>query len=902
MKKTSAKFAASIFVLLAIIVSATIGFAASSGEFNYNVLTDGTVSITKFTGSSSVVVIPDTIDGKVVSTIGERAFRYAKITSITIPGSVKKVDLKAFLGCESLTAVVFQSGDNEIEIGDYAFDGCTELVAVEIGAKGINLHERAFRYCSSLQAVTFTNSPTSLSVGEKAFLGCTGLLLFDVPDTVPSLEIGAYAFDGATALQKVHLSGEKIKLDERAFRYCESIKEVSFSDGTKSLAIGDKAFLGCNKMVNFIIPDTTTELTIGEYAFDGGSSLSAVTLGTGNVRIGERAFRYCDSLTKLLIPSGNVSIGEKAFLGCNKLTLYGDVGSTAEQYARSNRINFADSNSYSPVALASVEVAIPDNNTNSTAGEAPNTPSVIISQEWTCPNCGNTATGNFCNNCGTARPTEAETTATPTAVPTTAPTAAPINTSDSKHLQYIRNYVGLNALSVGYTSLGGDRMDQYGACYIEISFITEDGTFIDIENDAQLQQYVVIGQNPAPNSEIHITYQKDSTGKEYSNLTETQSFESIDLYVKRVGSSTEMTDFGEVIPLLSSPDKYTRFVRNYVGKNLASVGYTSLGGDRMDAYGAGYVELVFITPDGTFIDINESAQMQEYVVVAQNYAPNTEMHFIFQKDSNGKEYSNLIDSQTIEQIDLYVVKRSELPYAAPAMTAIKAASDRRTYYIRDYVGKNVANVGYTSLGGTRNDKYGAAYIQFVFVTDDGAYIDPSDEEQMKQYVVTGQDVAPNSEMKLIYMTNSKGEEYSNLIESQTYNKITLYVKRIETAAPTSADQISRANNATDESLPVVTATPAPSANEETVSVTLASGRTVSIRKSVKEALDVYESFMDGYKDAMTKISDGDFTGYLAFMEKYEELMNKVGDMEDDLTEDESWYYYEVSMRVLEKMY
>ena len=26
------------------------------------------------------------------------------------------------------------------------------------------------------------------------------------------------------------------------------------------------------------------------------------------------------------------------------------------------------------------------------------------SDEWTCPNCGNSATGNFCNNCGTARP------------------------------------------------------------------------------------------------------------------------------------------------------------------------------------------------------------------------------------------------------------------------------------------------------------------------------------------------------------------------------------------------------------------------------------------------------------------------------------------------------------------
>lgn len=901
MRHFPAKTLATLLIISMLVSLFSVAFAASDGDFNYDNLADGTVMITKYTGSASAITIPEAIAGKPVTAIGERAFRYAKINSIVIPGSVNSVGLKAFLGCESLKSVVFEASDASLEIGDYAFDGDTSLVTVDIGAKSINLHERAFRYCSALQFINFTNSPSALSVGEKAFLSCTSLLSFDVPDTVPSLYIGAYAFDGATALQTVHLSGETIKLDERAFRYCESIKEVSFSEGVKNLTIGDKAFLGCNQIANFVIPDTTTELTIGEYAFDGGSSLSAITLGTGNVRIGERAFRYCDSLTKLLIPSGNISIGEKAFLGCNNLTLYGTVGSTAEQYASSNRINFADSVLYTPVALANVDVVLPDN-TNVVTEVSPNPAPVDAPQEWTCPNCGNTATGNFCNNCGTARPAEVATTTVPTAAPTATPTLEPINTSDSKHLQFIRNYVGLNAASVGYTSLGGDRMDQYGACYIEISFITDDGTFIDIEDDAQLQQFVVIGQNPAPNSEIHITYQTDSAGKEYSNLTETQSYESIDLYVKRIGSSTEMADFGEIIPLQSSPDKYTRYVRNYVGKNLASVGYTSLGGDRMDAYGAGYVELVFITPDGAFIDISDSAIMQEYVVVAQNYAPNSEIQFIFQKDSKGKEYSNLVDSQTIEQIDLYVVKRSELPYVAPVMTVIKAASDRRTYYIRDYVGKNVANVGYTSLGGTRNDKYGAAYIQFVFVTDDGAYIDPSDEDQMKQYVVTGQDVAPNSEMKLIYMTNSKGEEYSNLIESQTYKKITLYVKKIETTAPAGADQINRSNTITEEPSPVVTSTPVPSANEETVNVTLTSGRTVSIRKSVKEALDAYETFMDGYKDAMTKISDGDFTGYMTFMTQYEELMEKVGDMEDDLTEDESWYYYEVSMRVLQKMY
>lgn len=59
-------------------------------------------------------------------------------------------------------------------------------------------------------------------------------------------------------------------------------------------------------------------------------------------------------------------------------------------------------------------------------------------------------------------------------------------------------------------------------------------------------------------------------------------------------NSKQPTD--ESITIKDSPDKYTWYIKNYVGKNCASIGYTSMGGDRMDHYGAGYIELVI----GTF--------------------------------------------------------------------------------------------------------------------------------------------------------------------------------------------------------------------------------------------------------------------------------------------------------------
>ena len=211
-----------------------------------------------------------------------------------------------------------------------------------------------------------------------------------------------------------------------------------------------------------------------------------------------------------------------------------------------------------------------------------------------------------------------------------------------------------------------------------------------------------------------------------------------------------------------SPDKYTWYVQDYVGRNAAGFGYTSLGGDRLEQYGAGYLEFIFVTEDGMYIDIEDEALLQKYIVTGQNLAPNTEMKYVFRKDSSGKEYSNLLDFQSIRLIDL-TVKRIDGTTAGDPVTfeliPINPSPDKYTTYIRNYVGKNVASFGYTSLGGDRRDEYGAGNIKFNFVADDGTYLDPENMDILKQYVVTAQDVAPNSEMKLVFRKDSKGNEY-----------------------------------------------------------------------------------------------------------------------------------------------
>ncbi len=237
------------------------------------------------------------------------------------------------------------------------------------------------------------------------------------------------------------------------------------------------------------------------------------------------------------------------------------------------------------------------------------------------------------------------------------------------------------------------------------------------------------------------------------------------------------------VTIKRSPDKYTWYIQDYVGRNAASIGYTSLGGDRLERYGAGVLEFIFVTEDGTYLDFEDESMLRQYIVVNQSLAPNTEMKLVLQKNSQGKEYDNLVDYQSIETIDL-LVRRLDGKKNGEAVKAemipIKASPDKYTWYMPNYVGKNVAAFGYTSLGGYRMDEYGSSRIRLNFIADDGAYIDPSDFEQLKQYVVTRQDVAPNSVIRLTFMKDSRGNEYSNLVQSQSYESITLYVHKLKT--------------------------------------------------------------------------------------------------------------------------
>ncbi len=345
--------------------------------------------------------------------------------------------------------------------------------------------------------------------------------------------------------------------------------------------------------------------------------------------------------------------------------------------------------------------------------------------------------------------------------------------------------------------------------------------------------------------------------------------------------------------LKASPDKYTQYVDKYVGMNAASVGYTSLGGDRMVEIGSGLLKITFVTEDGSYVGVEDEENLKNYVVTGQNIEPNTEVKLEFEKDDEGNEYDNLVSFQTYEKIDLAVAEVGS-ESEGPDLTAINPASDKYTYYIQNYVGKNAASCGYESLAGDYRDAYGKGSILINLVADDGSFIDVSDVDVLKQYVVTKQNIEPNTELKYTFMTDSDGTEMEGLVDSQTYDAITLNVKTV-TGEPVVKNEAEEEQAETED-------TTKSESTESTVS-------DAGVDPELKEFLDSYEAFVDEYIEFMNKYNDAGTNDVVSMLNDYTEYMKKLADFsekaqqydQNTMSTADLSYYLDVTNRINQKL-
>ena len=295
-----------------------------------------------------------TFDGPVIS-IGDRAFFWCtSLTSITIPNSVTSIGSWAFQYCSSLTSVTIPN--SVTSIGNGAFCGCSSLTSMVVEEGNTTYDSRD--NCNAI-IETATNSliagcqntiiPYSvMSIGGNAFRDCSSLTSITIPNSVTS--IGNAAFSGCSALTSMVVEEGNTTYDSRD--NCNAIIETATNTliaGCQNTiipnsvtSIGDWAFDGCSSLTSITIPNSVT--SIGWSAFENtgiyhneanwengvlyisNCLIAAKNDISGSYAIKEdtrilagEAFAYCHSLTSITIPESVTSIGNMAFRDCSSL-------------------------------------------------------------------------------------------------------------------------------------------------------------------------------------------------------------------------------------------------------------------------------------------------------------------------------------------------------------------------------------------------------------------------------------------------------------------------------------------------------------------------------------------------------------------------------------------------------
>ena len=234
----------SLLLSIAILFTITAGFdlsvyALESGDYEYQLLYDGTAAIKKYNGKESNVVLPSKIDGYAVSQINGFAFENCStVKTVEISNGIKKLIGQVFFLCENLTEISIPDSMEDIDSSSF----------YSYNLKNINVSANNQKY-KSVNGILYNKNLSELIEYPRGKEDSE----FIIPSSVKVI--------GETTnehLKKVTISKNVESIPYLAFDLCSALEEVIIEDGVKT--IEDFAFSGCDSLNKITIPKSVTTI------------------------------------------------------------------------------------------------------------------------------------------------------------------------------------------------------------------------------------------------------------------------------------------------------------------------------------------------------------------------------------------------------------------------------------------------------------------------------------------------------------------------------------------------------------------------------------------------------------------------------------------------------------------
>ncbi len=344
------KLMKSLMLIVAVVMLClAVGMMASAetyGDYNYRVLDDGTVEITKYIGTDADVIVPAVLNDMVVSGLNDDGFCYNQsVVSVTISEGIKYIDGNTFEDAHNLKYIYIPASVSYINEYIFVENYTIEKIVVDENNKHYSTDEsgvlfdkdktKLMYFPATCKTNKYVMPKTVKEIHNQAFVDVVSLTEIVFSEALTSCQ----SFYMPISLKEITIPSTVEYIQDYSFEQCMSLTKITISDGVKK--IGGSTFEHAPCLREIYIEGMNVEMS--DFAktevYVENDKIDAWIEAIHNLFV-ERGM----SLIKAYEGEEFAKLFSETLTGLDEpivvATIYCHEGSTAETYAKGNGINY----------------------------------------------------------------------------------------------------------------------------------------------------------------------------------------------------------------------------------------------------------------------------------------------------------------------------------------------------------------------------------------------------------------------------------------------------------------------------------------------------------------------------------------------------------------------------------